>query len=196
MSTLKGILFQQVAGEALAQLVEELQQKFKPKKGRRFNNSNITYEISRPALKNNALEFEISSKIPQDELKSEKEMKTYFQEIKKRLESGDKKPLSIEMENIVWDSKKDSEKQRDYVKLLYSYPLDDLFDNNEVVSRYEKIRAGGSKEAPPPASGAMTFPGNLVLDQVRTKIHDHGLFHIEQLMDSNKAIRDRLTKKR
>ena len=101
MASLKGILFNQYAGEGLSQLIEELQSKYKPKKGRRFNQNDITYEISRPVLHDNSLEFEISSKIPQDELTSEKEKETYFQAIKKIIGSEKKKPISIERENII-----------------------------------------------------------------------------------------------
>ena len=111
MSTLRGLLFSQYASEGLANLVVELQKKYKPKRGRRFNHGNITYEIGRPILKDNILEFEISSKIPQDELKSNKDMKTYFTQIKKILNSEKMKPVSIEMENIIWDSKKETEKE-------------------------------------------------------------------------------------
>ena len=194
MSTLKGILFTQVAGEALNQLVEELQHKYKLKKGRRFNHANITYEIGRPVLNGNALEFEISSKIPQDEISGDKEMKTFFQEIKKRLNAEKSKPVSIEMENIVWDSKKDSEKERDYVKLVYRYPLDDLFDDQDIRAQYEKVRQAG-EEALPPANGAMTVAGRLVLNQVKTRIHDLARQHITQLIEANKAVREQLSKK-
>jgi len=64
MASLKGILFNQYAGEGLSQLIEELQSKYKPIKGRRFNQNDITFEISRTVLHDNSLEFEISSKIP------------------------------------------------------------------------------------------------------------------------------------
>lgn len=195
MSTLKGILFNQVASEALHDLVEELQNKFKPKKGRRFNHNNITYEISRPNLKENAVEFEISSKIPQDEVEGEKAMKTYFSEIKKRLNAEKVKPVSIEMENIVWDSRKDSEKERDYVKLLYSYPLDDLFDNKKVEKDYEKYRANPSATDLPPSSGAMTTAGRLVLAQVKDAIHESARTHALQLVEANKAVRELVNKK-
>ena len=72
------------------------------------------------------MQFEISSKIPQDELKDHKDMKGYFAKIKKLASRFKNKPVSIEMENIVLDTKKNTEKERDYVKLLYSYPLNDL----------------------------------------------------------------------
>ncbi len=194
MSTLKGILFNQAATDAINGLIETLQTKYTKKKGRRFNNANITYEISRPHLSGNALEFEISSKIPQDEIKDEKEMKNYFQEMKKKVNSEKNKPVSIEMENIVWDSKKDSEKERDYVKLLYSYPLDDLFNDKKVQEQYENLRNAPKEEDLPQTTGAMTVAGGIVLKQVREAIYDHGLTHINQLMDANKTIRAQLKK--
>ena len=194
MSTLKGILFIQVAGEAINSLIEELQKKYTVKKGRRFNHANVTYEINRPHLSGNCLEFEISSKIPQDEVKDDKEMKTYFQEIKKRMNAEKDKPVSIEMENIVWDSKKDSEKERDYVKLLYSYPLEDLFDNDQVQKEYEKIRNNPEPEDMPEATGAMTVAGGVVLGQVRQTVAAIVQEHINQLMEANKAIRTQLKK--
>ena len=72
MPTLKGLLFNQFATEGLSALVEEMQSKYTAKKGRRFNHDNITYEISRPTLNGNTIEFEISSKIPEDEIKTPK----------------------------------------------------------------------------------------------------------------------------
>ena len=139
MPTLKGLLFNQFATEGLSALVEEMQSKYTAKKGRRFNHDNITYEISRPALNDNTIEFEISSKIPEDEIKTSKAMQSYFQQIKKVLSKGKSRPESIEMENIVWDSRKETEKKRDYVKLQYRFALDDLFDNNVVAKRHEKV---------------------------------------------------------
>ena len=142
MPTLKGLLFNQYAAEGLSALVEEMQSSYTAKKGRRFNNDNITYEISRPSLKGNAIEFEISSKIPEDELKTPKEMQSYFDQMKKNLAKSKNKPESIERENIVWDSKKETEKKRDYVKLQYRFPLDDLFDDKVVANRHEKVMSG------------------------------------------------------
>ena len=135
MPTLKSLLFNQFAAEGLSALVEEMQSSYTTKKGRRFNHNNITYEISRPALKGNTIEFEISSKIPEDEIKTPKAMESYFDQMKKTLSKSKNKPKSIERENIVWDFKKETEKERDYVKLLYSYPLDDLFDYKVVTPK-------------------------------------------------------------
>ena len=97
MPTMKGLLFNQFAAEGLSSLVEEMQSKYTTKKGRRFNHNNVTYEVSRPSLNDGAIEYEISSKIPEDEIKGTKEMQAYFQQIKKILSKGKSKPESIEM---------------------------------------------------------------------------------------------------
>ena len=101
MASLKQILFSRLAGDGLTQLIGETQGMYTKKKGRRFNHDNITYEISRPGVVEDNIEFEISSKIPEDELKGDKNMSGYFNKIKKILSKTKNKPVSIEMENIV-----------------------------------------------------------------------------------------------
>ena len=135
MATLKQILFREYADKGLSVIVEEMKKKYDQKKGRRFNYDNITYEISRGGVVDENMEFEISSKIPQDELKDHKDMKSYFAEIKKLASTFKNKPVSIEMENIVLDTKKNTEKERDYVKLLYSYPLNDLYSDKKISEK-------------------------------------------------------------
>ena len=189
MSNLKEILFAQLASDGLTNLVEELQNKYKPKKGRRFHHNNITYEISRPGIKENFIEFEISSKIPEDELDSSKDMKSYFQEIKKIVSKGKEKPVSIEMENIVWDSKKDTEKEREYVKLLYQYPLDYLYENKEVISRFKKIKATNDLSSLPDIPGAYTLQGKLVLAMVKEKIMGLARDNVTNLVNANKEVK-------
>ncbi len=187
MSTLKGMLFGQYAGEGLSQLIEELQKKYKPKKGRRFNYENITYEIGRPSLNNNQIEFAISSKIPQDELKDQTKMDTYFEKIKSLMEKENKKPISIEMENIIWGTKKDSDKQRDYVKLIYQYPLDQLFNNDNVAKEHEEAQTKPNAFAD--IKGAYTNQGKVVLDMVRKSIQQLALQHMDCLIAANAKVK-------
>ena len=189
MPTLKGLLFNQFAAEGLSALVEEMQSSYTSKKGRRFNHNNITYEISRPALKGNTIEFEISSKIPEDEIKTPKEMESYFDQMKKTISKGKNKPKSIERENIVWDFKKETEKKRDYVKLLYSYPLDDLFDNKVVAKRHEKVVSGQADPITPDSSSAFTTAGRVVLGVVRETIQQLGKDSLTELMEVNKKVK-------
>ena len=189
MATLKGMLFNQFSGEGLNSLVTELQQKYKLKKGRRFNHQNVTYEIGWPILKNNTIEFEISCKIPQDEIKNQSDMKSYFSEIKKIINKNKTKPVSIEMENIVWDSKKDTEKERDYVKLLYQYPLDQFYDDKEVAKRHEQISKGSFKESLPDVPGIFTIQGKLALLVVQETAKRLCQEHIDSLISANKQVR-------
>lgn len=189
MPTLKSLLFNQFAAEGLSALVEEMQSSYTTKKGRRFNHNNITYEISRPALKGNTIEFEISSKIPEDEIKTPKAMESYFDQMKKTLSKSKNKPKSIERENIVWDFKKETEKKRDYVKLLYSYPLDDLFDNKVVAQRHEQIMSGQADLAMPDSSSAFTMAGRVVLGVVRETIQRLGKDSLTELMEVNKKVK-------
>lgn len=191
MPSLKGILFNQFASEGVNHLIEEMQQKYKPKKGRRFNHADITYEISRPTLLDNRLGFEISSKIPQDEVTDDKAMDAYFDKIKKILNANDLKPVSIERENIVWDSKKDTEKERDYVKCQYSYPLEDLYKNDEIIKRYEALQSGASKPLPE-IPGVFTVQGKLALIMVQETVEGYVRDNVQTLIDANKKVRDGL----
>ena len=170
-----------------------MQTKYKPKKGRRFNHNNITYEISRPVIEGNQVQFEISSKIPEDELEDSKGA-TYFGEIKKAMDKGKVRPVSVEMENIVWESKKDNEKERDYVKLLYQYPLDDLFDNKEVEKRFANLSKSDEEEILQDTGNTFTPKGKLVLILVREKIQELAGKHIEDLIEANKDVREKLKK--
>tara|TARA_Y100000590_G_C15362642_1_gene879525 strand:+ start:43 stop:627 length:585 start_codon:yes stop_codon:yes gene_type:complete len=192
MPTLKGLLFNQYAAEGLSLLVEELQSEYTAKKGRRFNHKNVTYEISRPSLNQGAIEYEISSKIPEDEIKNPKEMQSYFQQIKNILSKEKLKPESIEMENIVWDSKKETEKKRDYVKLLYKLPLDDLFDDQLVAKRYESITQGQADPSVPDSSSAFTTAGNVVLADVRDTIQNIGRGSVNSLIEANRVVKAEL----
>ena len=187
---MKGLLFNQFAEEGLNLLVEEMQSKYTTKKGRRFNHNNVTYEVSRPTLNDGAIEYEISSKIPEDEIKGTKEMQAYFQQIKKILSKGKSKPESVEMENIVWDSKKNTEKKRDYVKLLYKLSLDDLFDDKVVAKRHKNILEGNKEADVPHSASAFTMAGNLVLADVRDTMHNIGRNNVGNLIDANKQVKN------
>jgi len=192
MSTLKGLLFNQFAAEGLTSLVEEMQSKYTAKKGRRFNYNNVTYEVSRPTLREGAIEYEISSKIPENEIKTPKQMQTFFQQVKKFVSKGEFKPESMEMEDKVWDDKNDTEKKRDYVKLLYKLHLDDLFDDEQVEKRYKNILEGGKDSDVPHSASTFTKAGNVVLADVRDTIKNIARDNINKLIDANKKIKEAL----
>ena len=189
MSSLKKILFGQHAGEGLSSLITEMQKKYNPKKGRRFNHANITYEVSRPGVVDDNVQFEISSKIPQDELKGDKDMEKYFKAIKNLVTKLKHKPVSVEMENIILDPKKDSEKERDYVKLLYSYPLDELYSDEKILEKIETIKSADGKKSTIKSKGAMTPQGNIALELVKESTQNFARENIEQLISANDQVR-------
>ena len=190
MATLKGILFSKYVDKGLNSLLEELQKKYGEKKGRRFNYNNITYEVSRSSLVDENIQFEISSKIPQDELKDRKDMKGYFTKIKKLATKFNKKPIAVEMENIIIDTKKNTEKKRDYVKLLYSYPLDELYSEKEILKKTKGMKHQAQGEIiSSEASGALTQQGNLALQLVKESIQSFARQNIEALLDANNKIK-------
>ena len=190
MATLKGILFSKYVDKGLNSLLKELQKKYGEKKGRRFNYNNITYEVSRSSLVDENIQFEISSKIPQDELKDRKDMKGYFNEIKKLATKFNKKPIAVEMENIIIDTKKNTEKKRDYVKLLYSYPLDELYSEKEILKKTKGMKHQAQGEIiSSEASGALTQQGNLALQLVKESIQSLARQNIEALLDANNKVK-------
>jgi len=193
MATLKNILFAKYAGKALESLVIEMQKKYSEKKGRRFNHDNITYEISRANVIDENVQFEISSKIPQDELKGDGHMKNYFKEIKKLVSSLKLKPFSVEMENIVLDTNKANEKERDYVKLLYRYPVDDLYSDKEISEKIKTMNSEEDKMALQEIKGALTPQGSIALQLVLESTKSFARKNIEQLMDANKQVKAKMT---
>ena len=192
MSTLKGLLFNQYAAEGLTSLVEELQSKYTAKKGRRFNYNNVTYEVSRPTLSEGNIEYEISSKIPENEIKTPKEMQAFFKQVKKFVSKGKFKPESMEMDHIDLGLKNDAEKKRDYVKLLYKLQLDELFDDEEVAKRHKNIREGGKDQDVPHSASTFTATGNVVLADVRDTMKNIARDNINNLIDANKKTKEAL----
>ena len=192
MSTLKGLLFNQYAAEGLTSLVEELQSKYTAKKGRRFNYNNVTYEVSRPTLSEGNIQYEISSKIPENEIKTPKEMQAFFQQVKKFIAKGKFKPESMEMDHIDLGVKNDKEKKRDYVKLLYKLQLDELFNDDEVAKRHKNIREGGKDQDVPHSASTFTATGNVVLADVRDTMKNIARDNINNLIDANKKTKEAL----
>ncbi|MFL2948250.1 MAG: hypothetical protein ACJZ44_03415 [Nitrospinales bacterium] len=192
MSTLKGLLFNQYAAEGLTSLVEELQSKYTAKKGRRFNYNNVTYEVSRPTLSEGTIQYEISSKIPENEIKTPKEMQAFFQQVKKFIAKGKFKPESMEMDHIDLGLKNDKEKKRDYVKLLYKLQLDELFNDDEVAKRHKNLREGGKDQDVPHSASTFTATGNVVLADVRDTMKNIARDNINNLIDANKKTKEAL----
>ncbi|NIP99493.1 MAG: hypothetical protein GWM98_02960, partial [Nitrospinaceae bacterium] len=78
--------------------------------------------------------------------------------------------------------------ERDYVKLVYQYSLDDLFDNREIIKRAEAISRGETQDPTPNLNSAFTSQGKQVLLMVRDMIHTLARGHIEDLIQANKEV--------
>tara|TARA_B100000315_G_scaffold255670_1_gene299641 strand:- start:10033 stop:10623 length:591 start_codon:yes stop_codon:yes gene_type:complete len=193
---LKDILFQEYAVVGLNEQLRTLQNKYKLKKGRRFNDKNITYEIGIPKIIEDSIEFEVSSKIPQDELSSKEGMKQYFEAVKGLLLKSDYKPASVKMENIIWDADKETEKSRDYVKVNYRVGLQDLYSENEVAKQAEKLRKYPDKYDFPKVPGITSLHGRILLLAIKENIDKKGGETIRSFIEANEKIRTKLCKPR
>ncbi|HJN01830.1 MAG: hypothetical protein QF907_09285 [Nitrospinota bacterium] len=193
---LKNILFLEYAVVGLNEQLKTLQNKYKLKKGRRFNDKNITYEIGVPKIIEDNIEFEVSSKIPQDELSSKERMKQYFDAVKGLLLKSNYKPASVKMENIIWDADKDTEKSRDYVKVNYRVVLQDLYSENEVAKQAEKLKKNPDKYNFPIVPGITSLQGRILLHAIKESIQKIGGETIRSFIEVNEKIRKKLCKSR
>ena len=98
----------------------------------------------------------------------------------------------MEMENIVLDTKKNTEKERDYVKLLYSYPLNDLYCDKEISKKTEEMRQIKGNKSIPKAKGALTQQGNLALQLVQENTQGFARQNVEDLISANKQVRTKI----
>ena len=193
---LKNILFQEYAVVGLNEQLKTLQNMYKLKKGRRFNDKNITYEVGVPKIIEDNIEFEVSSKIPQDELSSRERMKQYFEAVKGLLLKSDYKPASVKMENIIWDADKDTEKSRDYVKVNYRMGLQDLYSENEIAKQAEKLIKNPDKCSFPKVPGITSMQGRILLHAIKENINEKGGETIRSFIEVNEKIRRKLCKSR
>ena len=193
---LKQILFQQYAETGMTEQIKILQQKYKPKKGRRFNDKNITYEIGVPKVVEESIEFEVSSKIPQDELSGREGMTQYFGKVKNLLLKSDYKPVFVKMENIIWDADKETEKSRDYVKVNYRVNFNELYSENELAKQAEKLRKTPDKFDIQKIPGITSIHGRLLLTAVEENIGKIGNETISSFIKVNEKVRTKLCKSR
>jgi hypothetical protein len=192
MASLKSQLFQQYANEGLKTLTIECQNKYEPKKEDRFNFNGITYEIGSAQFTDEKLEFEISSKIPQDELSSKVTLQDYFQAIKDILVKVSNKPKSIDMENITRELGGNERKERDYVKLKYSYGVKKLFDEKKLIKELEELYSKGETDKIPDVPGITTPLGKMILIKVRDSVYSNAQQNMQDLIDANETVRRKL----
>lgn len=184
----KNEMFQQFAEYGLDDQLKILQKKYKTKKGRRFNENNITYEIGNPRVVENSIEFEVSSKIPQDELNGKEGMKKYFDTVKKYLLKSEPKPVSVKMENIIWDADKETEKNRDYVKVNYRIEFKDIYSENDIAKQAKEVQGNPGKHKIPLIPGIQTLQGRILLLAVKENVSKKGDSTISSFIKANDKV--------
>lgn len=197
MSSLQAQLFVRTASVSLNRLTKDMQKRYEPKKGDRFNVKGITYEIGPPKFVDaeKAIRFEISSKIPGEELPESCDHANYFEQIEKRNESS-KKPVSADMENIVRETRDQERKERDYVKLTYQYADRELYEEEAILRDVGEIARGErAQRMPPPVPGVTTLAGRLILERVETSLYEAARANVESLIDANQKVRAELQKR-
>ena len=192
MTSLKSQLFQQYANEGLKTLIDECQAKYEPKKEERFNHNGITYEIGNAQFMEDMLEFEISSKIPQDELSSKVTLQDYFQAIKDILVKVTDKPRGIDMENITRELGGNERKERDYVKLQYSYGVKSLYEEKKLIKELGELLERGDTDKIPNVPGVTTPLGKMILMKVRDSVYSKAHRNMEDLIEANETVRKKL----
>lgn len=192
MANFKQQFFQQFASLGLTELIAEYRTRYEPKKGDRFNVEGITYEIGPAKVSREGIEFEVSSKIPQDELPSKADMLKYFEAVKALMMRAGKVPLSIDMENIIREISEEETKERDYVKLRYCLVENTLYDDNMVSAELKRLHERPAAIKLPEIPGVNTMAGRIVLSLLKQNVQRHARAIMDELIKANEAIRQQM----
>lgn len=196
MANFRQQLFLEFTSKGLATSVEAFKEEYQPKKESRFNVEGITYEIGPPRLQENCIEFEISSKIPQDELTDRSDFDEYFAAIKGVLADDPKQPEEIDMDNIVQDLGGEETKERDYVRLIYRYQFDEMYTNEDIAAAIEKYQKSPTERELPEVPNVNTLAGRVLLLCVEDFMQQQATERMGRLIEANQEVRQKLTKVR
>lgn len=196
MTTFRQQLFLQFATKGLMASLDEFREQYQTKKDNRFHHDGITYEIGAAQLRDDTIEFEISSKVPQDELQNREDFASYFAAIKEFLSDDPKQPEDIDMENIVHQAiDSDETKERDYVRLLYRYAFDEMYDNAAVAQDVKRIATQDPQARQlPEVVNVNTVAGRVVLLHVEDFMRQEAAERMRRLIDANQEVRQAFSK--
>jgi hypothetical protein len=192
MTNFKQQFFLQFATLGLTELIAEYRTRYEPKKGDRFNVDGITYEIGPAKITPAGVEFEVSSKIPQEELPSKADMMRYFEAVKGLMLRDGGAPSSIDMENIVREISEEETKERDYVKLRYCIPERTLVDDQLVNEELKRLLENPSVGQPPAITGVNTLAGRVVLGLLKRNMQQQARTIMDNLIKANGETRQQL----
>ncbi|HZC02236.1 MAG TPA: hypothetical protein VE844_13040 [Gammaproteobacteria bacterium] len=192
MANFKQQFFLQFASLGLTELISEYRTRYEPKKGDRFNVDGITYEIGPAKITSAGVEFEVSSKIPQEELSSKADMVRYFEAVKGLMLRASSAPSSIDMENIVREISEEETKERDYVKLRYCIAEQTLFDDHRVNEELKRLQENPAMDQPPAITGVNTLAGRVVLSLLKRNMQQQAKTIMDNLIKANEETRQQL----
>lgn len=197
MANFRQQLFMQFASKGLAASTEAFKGQYQPKKENRFHLDGITYEIGPAQLQGDSIEFEISSKIPQDELTNRDDFASYFAAIKAFLADDAKQPVDIDLENIVHQNPDGEEtKERDYVRLLYRYDFSEMYSDAAVAKDVVQLQKDPTARALPDLPNVNTLAGRVVLMHVEEFIQGEVTERMQRLIEANQEVRQAFTAER
>jgi hypothetical protein len=189
MTNFKQQFFLQFASLGLTELIADYRNHYEPKKGDRFNVEGITYEIGPAKITQEGIEFEVSSKIPQDELPSKADMVKYFEAVKTLMHRSGWVPLSIDMENIIREISEEETKERDYVKLRYCLAEHTLYDDAMVNTELRRLQEQPEAVKLPDIPGVNTVAGRLVLNLLKHNVQQQAKAIMDDLIKANEETR-------
>jgi hypothetical protein len=152
----------------------------------------ITYEIGPATMSREGIEFEVSSKIPQDELPSKADMVRYFEAVKALMTQAGKVPSSIDMENIIREISEEETKERDYVKLRYCLAENTLYDDNMVNTELKRLQEQPAAVKLPEIPGVNTVAGRVVLSLLKRNVQRHAKAIMDELIKANEETRQQM----
>jgi hypothetical protein len=192
MANFKQQFFQQFASLGLTELIADYRNRYEPKKGDRFNVEGITYEIGPATITQDGIEFEVSSKIPQDELPGKADMVKYFEAVKTCMQRSGWVPLSIDMENIIREISEEETKERDYVKLRYCLAEHTLYDDAMVNAELKRLQEQPGAVKLPDIPGVNTVAGRVVLNLLKQNVQHQAQAIMDDLIKANEETRQQV----
>jgi hypothetical protein len=194
MSNFRQQLLHEYASKGIVASVAAFKDQYQPKKESRFNIDGITYEIGPARLQGEYIEFEISSKVPQDELQDRSDFEQYFSAIKDVLGNDAKQPEEIGMDNIVHDVGSEEVKERDYVRLLYRYRFDELYAQDALSAELERLQKDPSARQIPNIPNVNTLAGRVLLLCVEDFMKQEATTLMNRLIEANQEVRQQSVK--
>jgi hypothetical protein len=189
MANFKQQFFLQFASIGLSELIAEYRNRYEPKKGDRFNVEGITYEIGPAKITQDGVEFEVSSKIPQEELPSKADMVRYFEAVRQVMQRSGRVPLSIDMENIIREISEEETKERDYVKLRYCLAEQTLYNDDMVNDELKRLQEQPDTVTLPQIPAVNTVAGRVVLKLLKHNVQHQAKIIMDELIQANEETR-------